>query len=164
MTMYHVRVVIVTTALVASAIVVGYAQPGRPKAEVTPVVDEAHAQPGKTVRVSLNVSLPPDVHVQSDKPRDASLIPTVLTIDPPAGVTVAEIVYPTPTDLAQAGQKEPLAVFGPTFAIGVRLTLAKDLAAGEVTVPARLRYQACDARSCYPPARADAQWTISVTR
>lgn len=162
--MHHARVVIVTTALVASAIVVGYAQPGRPKAEVTPVVDEAHARPGKTVRVSLNVSLPHDVHVQSDKPRDASLIPTVLTIDPPAGVTVAEIVYPTPTDLAQAGQKEPLAVFGPTFTIGVRLTLAKDLAAGEVTIPARLRYQACDARSCYPPARADARWTISVTR
>ncbi len=155
---------IVTAALVASAIAVGDAQPGRPKADVTTVVDSASAQAGTTVHASLNVSLPKDVHVQSDKPRDPSLIPTVLTIDPPAGVTVTEIVYPAPTDFAQAGQKEPLAVFGPTFAIGVRLTLAKDLAAGDVIVPARLRYQACDAKACYPPARADAQWTLRITQ
>ncbi len=154
----------VSAALVAGAIVTGSAQQGRPKADVTPIVDSASAQAGTTIRASLNVSLPKDVHVQSDKPRDPALIPTVLTIDPPAGVTVAEIVYPTPTDLAQAGQKQPLAVFGPTFAIEVRLALAKDLAAGDVTVPARLRYQACDAKVCYPPARADVQWTLHLTR
>lgn len=155
---------IVTLAWIASASVVGEAQPGRPKAEVTPVVESSSAQAGTTVRALLNVSLPNDVHVQSDKPRDPALIPTVLTIEPPPGVTVSSIEYPTPTDLAQAGQKQPLAVFGPTFTIGVRLALAKDVGVGEVIVPARLRYQACDAKVCYPPARADAQWTLRVTK
>jgi len=156
------RVVAVAVALVAIAVVVD-AQPGRPKAQVTPAVETAPVRAGAEVRVSLNVSLPQDVHVQSDKPRDSSLIPTVLTIDPPPGVTVTAIDYPAPTDLEQVGQKQPLAVFGPTFAIAVRLTLANDIA-GEVVVPARLRYQACDAKACYPPTRADAQWTINVGR
>jgi hypothetical protein len=39
----------------------------------------------------------------ANKPRDPSLIPTELTIEPPAGVVVAEIVYPEPIDLKQAG-------------------------------------------------------------
>lgn len=140
----------------------GHAQAGRPKATLAAAVDTAPVRAGTVVRVTLQVTLPQDVHVQSDEPRDTSLIPTVLTIEPPAGVTVAEIVYPEPADLEQAGQKAPLAVFGPTFTIGVRLTLAKDLPAGDLIVPGRLRYQACDARSCYPPARADTQWTLRV--
>ena len=69
------------------------------------------------------MALPEGLHVQSDKPRDPMLIPTVLTIEPPAGVTVAEIAYPEPTDFAQAGQKEPLAVFEQRFVVGAKLTL-----------------------------------------
>jgi hypothetical protein len=29
-------------------------------------------------------------------------------------------------------------------------------------VPAHLKYQACDEAVCYPPAKADAQWTLAV--
>lgn len=156
------RVIVLTTVLAVASTIVGLAQPGRPKAVVTATGEPAALKAGTTARVSLKVTLPADVHVQSDKPRDPALIPTVLTVDVPAGVVVSKIVYPTPTDLAQAGQKQPLAVFGPTFAIGVELALAKNLPAGDVTIPARLRYQACDARACYPPARAEAQWTLTV--
>jgi DsbC/DsbD-like thiol-disulfide interchange protein len=152
----------VVAAVLVSAVAVLGAQPGRPKAQVTAATDEPIARAGTVVRVSLNVTLPADVHVQSDKPRDPSLIPTVLTIDAPAGVVVTEIVYPTPTELTQEGQKQPLAVFGSSFTITARLTLAKDLAAGDVAVPARLRYQACDARACYPPARADAGIRLKI--
>jgi DsbC/DsbD-like thiol-disulfide interchange protein len=158
------RVVVLTSMLAFAGTVAGFAQPGRPKATVTPAGETAAPKAGTTARVSLNVTLPADVHVQSDKPRDPSLIPTVLTVDAPAGVTVSKIVYPTPTNLAQAGQKQPLAVFGPTFTIGVELALAKDLPPGDLVIPARLRYQACDARACYPPARAEAQWTLRVTQ
>ena len=40
--------------------------------------------------------LPEDVHVQAHKPRDPSLIPTVLTLEAPPGVTVDAINYPPP--------------------------------------------------------------------
>src|SRR5207247_7680419 len=48
------------------------------------------------------------------------------------------------------------------FAIGAVLSLPKNQPAGDLVVPAKLRYQACDANLCYPPATADAQWTIHV--
>jgi thioredoxin:protein disulfide reductase len=138
------------------------AQSRRPRAEVVPVAEHPDVHAGAAARVALKISLPEGLHTQSNKPRDPNLIPTVLTIDPPAGVTVDEIVFPPSTDLKQAGADQPLAVFEQTFAVGVQLSLASTVAAGDLVVPAHLRYQACDANLCYPPANADAQWTLHV--
>src|SRR5438045_483623 len=139
----------------------GDAQVRRPKADVTALVDSA-AKPGGSTRAALKVALPDGLHTQSNKPRDETLIPTELTIDAPQGVTVKEIVWPPATDLKQAGVEKPLAVFEQTFAIGVELALSASVPAGELAVPARLRYQACDATLCYPPANADVKWNIPV--
>ncbi len=137
------------------------AQVGRPRADLSAVAAGAvHA--GDKARLALKVSLPEGLHTQSDKPRDPTLIPTVLTINAPAGVTVDEIVFPKATDLKQAGQDQPLAVFEQVFAIGVQVSLAPSVRAGDLVIPARLRYQACDANLCYPPANADVQWTVHV--
>jgi thioredoxin:protein disulfide reductase len=134
----------------------------RPRAEVTPVVEKA-AIPGGRVRVALKVALPEGLHTQSDKPRDPTFIPTVLTLEAPAGVAVEEIVFPPASDLKQAGLPEPLSVFGERFAIGVEVSLASSVPAGELLLPAKLRYQACDANLCYPPTTANVQWTLPVT-
>ena len=134
----------------------------RPRAELTPVVKTSPARPGAVAQLSLTVTLPKDVHVQSDKPRDPNLIPTVLTIDAPAGITVEAIEYPAPTDLQQAGAAKPLAVFGSEFSIAVRVSVAATLAGDDVNLPAVLRYQACNATVCFPPTRATTQWTLTV--
>jgi thioredoxin:protein disulfide reductase len=150
------------TALISASPDVARAQLVRPKATVAPVVETAGVQAGGSVRVALRVSLPDGFHVQSNKPRDPSLIPTVLSVDPPAGVSGDEVVYPPSSDLNQVGQSQPLAVFERDFAIGVQLKVSAGTAAGEVMVPVHLRYQACDANLCYPPATADAQWPLHV--
>lgn len=138
------------------------AQPGRPRADVKPLVESAGVHAGAPVRLALDVSLPEGLHTQSNKPRDPMLIPTVLTIDAPVGVAVSEIVYPEATDLVQAGQKVPLAVFEQRFALGVKVALAASLPPGEIVVPARFRYQACDATTCFAPTREDVKWTLHV--
>jgi DsbC/DsbD-like thiol-disulfide interchange protein len=149
----------IALGILSCGLVVGQ---GRPKAEITPLVDADAVHAGSTVRVALQVALPDGLHVQSNKPRDPMLIPTVLTIEAPAGVTVAEIVYPEPTDFAQAGQKEPLAVFEQRFVVGAQLTLDATVAVSDLVVPARFRYQACDASTCFAPAREEARWTLQV--
>jgi len=141
---------------------VASAQIRRPRAEVTPLVETETVRAGGPVRLALKVSLPEGLHTQSNKPRDETLIPTVLTVDAPQGVTVDEIVWPPAQDLNQVGQDKPLAVFEREFAVGVVLTLAAGVPQGDLVVPAHLRYQACDANLCYPPATADTQWTVKV--
>src|SRR5262245_25113899 len=134
-------------------------------ADLTPILEHDGARLGSSVRAALQVSLPTEpagLHTNSNKPRDPNLIPIELTIDPPAGIAVAEIVFPEPIDLMQAGVKEPLSVFEHDFPIGVVFEIAKDVALGDVTIPATLRYQACDDRQCYFPVRLKTGWTMRV--
>jgi thiol:disulfide interchange protein len=156
-----VRGLVSVVALFLLALQGAAAQLRSVQAELTPIV-ESDAAAGASVRTALQVRLPDRFHVQSDAPRDPTLIPTVLTIDPPDGITVAEIVFPEATDFAQIGQAEPLAVFEQEFAIGVRLDVAPGAPLGPVSVPAKLRYQACDERLCYPPITADVLWPLTI--
>ncbi|HKE86236.1 MAG TPA: thioredoxin family protein [Vicinamibacterales bacterium] len=131
-------------------------------AELNPVV-ESEGRPGTKARAALLVTLPERFHVQSNAPRDPAFIPTVLTIEPPAGVKVEEIVFPPATDLKQAGQSQPLAVFEHEFAIGVQFDLATTIPSGAIEIPARIRYQACDDKLCYAPVTADVRWSLVVS-
>jgi len=153
-------------SLLAAGLVIGTlpmsAQLRRPRAELKPLAENDGVRAGGPLRLALQVSLPEGLHTQSNKPRDPLLIPTTLTIDPPPGVTVNEIVWPPSTNFTVAGQDQALAVFEHEFPIGVAVTLASTVAAGELVVPAHLRYQACNADLCFPPATADAQWTLRV--
>jgi len=115
------------------------AQVRRPKADVVALAERAGLHAGDTARIALKVSLPEGLHTQSNKPRDPLLIPTELTIDAPVGVSVKEVVFPPSTDLKQAGQDQPLAVFEQTFGIGVQMAIAPAVPAGKVVVPFHLR-------------------------
>jgi thiol:disulfide interchange protein DsbD len=134
----------------------------RPKAEVAPYTAATTIAAGSTTRVALTVTLPEGLHVQSDAPRDPSLIPTVLTVEAPAGVTVRNLIYPAPTDFEQAGAPQPLAVFEREFVTGAELAISEDANRGELIIPGRLRYQACDDRLCFAPQTATFQWTIRI--
>jgi thioredoxin:protein disulfide reductase len=154
-----IPIVVCGALLVAST---ASAQIRRPRAEVTPLVEHESVAAGAPLRAALKVALPEGLHTQSNKPRDPLLIPTELTIDAPATITVDEIVWPPSTDFVVAGQDKPLAVFEHEFAIGVALKVAANAPAGDITVPVKLRYQACDATICYAPATAQSQWTVKT--
>ncbi len=134
----------------------------RPRAEVSPLVETDGAHAGQTVRVALKVTLPTALHVQSDQPRDPSLIPTVLTLEPPDGFSVNALVYPESSELKQEGLDQPLVVFGHEFVIGAHLAIRAEVAPATFVIPGRLRYQACDDKVCYAPATAQFEWTVRV--
>jgi DsbC/DsbD-like thiol-disulfide interchange protein len=152
----------VTFAALLVTAAIAHAQMPRPKAETTAFVATDGVHAGSEARIALRVALPEGLHVQSNKPRDPNLIPTAIVFAPPAGVTIADIVYPAATDLAQAGQAQPLAVFEQSFLVGARLAIDRAATAGELVVPATFRYQACDAASCYPPATILTRWTLRI--
>src|SRR5262245_56320623 len=112
------RGVCLVVALLVWSVSPLHSQLRRPRADVATVVETDAGHAGAALKAAITVSLPEGLHVQSDRPRDPTLIPTVLTMEPPAGVKVEEIVYPPSTDLKQTGQDQPLAVFEREFAIG----------------------------------------------
>ncbi|MGE0445719.1 MAG: protein-disulfide reductase DsbD domain-containing protein, partial [Vicinamibacterales bacterium] len=138
------------------------AQLRRPKADVVTLAESDVVRPGSTVRLAVRVTLPEGLHVQSNAPKDPSLIPTTLTLEPPAGTEVKEIVFPDASDFTVAGIDEPLKVFEHEFYIGVQLAVASTVPAGQLALPATLRYQACNDQLCFAPATADAPWKLTV--
>jgi len=150
-------------AVVVLAIPAGAeAQLRPPRAEVTPLSAQSGVEPGATARVALDVLLPEGLHANSNRPRDPLLIAMELTPRPPEGVTVDEIVFPTPSDLKQVGSELPLSVFERRFALGVSLTIGPSVAPGDLVVPVHLRYQACDEQMCYFPVNEELSWTVRV--
>jgi thiol:disulfide interchange protein len=133
-----------------------------PRAQLTAIVEHEAVAPGAPLRVAVKVSLPEGLHANAHKPRDPKLIPVVLTINAPAGVTVEEIVYPEPTDLRQENAPQPLSVYEREFVIGAALRVARDAPAGALEIPLRLRYQACNEKLCYLPTTVQSSWTVKV--
>ena len=126
------------------------------------VVEQPSVAPGERLRALLLVPLPDDLHVQSNAPREAGLIPTALTFAPPEGVSVTEVVFPPSIDLDLPGYELPLAVYEHEIRIGIVFDVGGDRPAGPVVVPARLRYQACDDRQCFRPRDLDVRWQFDV--
>jgi thiol:disulfide interchange protein len=140
----------------------GLAQgPGPATLQLTPLV-ESDGAAGGTVRLALQIAVPDGLHIQSNAPRDPALIPTALTIDAPAGFAVTGIAFPDSIDFSMPGFDQPLAVFEHTIAVGVVMTVPAGQAAGNVAIPAHLRYQACDATQCFPPRTVETSWTLRV--
>src|SRR5439155_13755056 len=131
-------------------------------AQVSPIVGADGVHAGSAVRAAVQVKLPEGFHVQSNKPRDPSLIPTRLTLDPTPSVTATEIVFPPPVDQTVLGYDQPLAVFERDFAIGVQFAVASSASVGDVVAPGHLRYQACNETTCFPPKTVDVAWTLHI--
>lgn len=154
--------VLVTCAALAAGVLPATAQLRKVPVEIVPVVESDRVRAGTTIKAALQVTLPEGLHVQSNKPRDPSLIPTELMLEPPTGVRGLEVVFPKAVDFPQEGLPEPLLVFEREFTIGVQFTIAGDVAAGPRTVPFELRYQACDDKVCFAPSSKKGEWTIEV--
>jgi len=132
--------------------------------EAVPIVETVgeavHA--GTIVHAALKVTIADGFHAQSNHPRDPSLIPMTLAIDAPPGIRAVEVVFPKSTEFSLPGYPEALSVFEREFVIGVPLVIAKDHPAGTVTIPAHLRYQACNDKQCFKPVVFDTSWTLRI--
>ena len=141
----------------------GAAQLRLPEVAIRPVGETDAVYADTTVRVALEVELEAGFHVNANTPLDEALIPTVLTLEPPEGVTLEGVAFPEPILFSLVGQEDdPLAVFEEQFRIGAELRVDGALPPGSYTVPGTLRYQACNDRMCFSPTRAPIQFDLQV--
>lgn len=121
-------------------------------ASIESVEIKGDAIAGSRVTAVVKVKLEKGYHVHSNKPSQPEFIPTVLTVEPAAGVKAGTIVYPAGKSEKVAGLDKPLSVYEGHFEVSVPLGLAAS-AKLPLTVPATLSYQACQGAKCYAPQR-----------
>lgn len=115
-------------------------------------VPEANAiAAGGELKVSVNVTVAAGYHVQANPPSEKYLIPTTLTLEPADGFTISPPIYPKGEAHRLEGTEEDLLTYDETFTIQITLKAAAALKSGDYVLNGKLRYQACDARSCFAP-------------
>jgi len=117
--------------------------------------------PGTTARLVAIADVEPGWHLQAHVPTFDYLIPTVLTIEAPPGWPGATVAYPQPEMYRFGFAEEELAVYQGRVRFFVDQPVPAD-AAGEVTLRATLRYQACDDRQCLPPVERTAEVSVAI--
>ena len=103
---------------------------------------------GKASPVALHFRVKEGLHINSNKPKDEFLIPTVFSIPEASGVRLDKADYPVGKEFelpVEPGTK--LIVYTGDFTIDARIVAQP----GDHMVEAKLRYQACDANVCLPP-------------
>jgi thiol:disulfide interchange protein DsbD len=118
---------------------------------------------GESFEAAVVVEIAKGFHMNSHKPSEDYMIPTVITPDPPAGIKVVDTVYP-------AGQlknfsfspKKPLNVYTDTVTLKLKLTADEKAPLGTMSIPTTLRYQACNDTTCLPPVKVPVVVRINV--
>jgi thiol:disulfide interchange protein DsbD len=121
------------------------------------------ARPGGTAEAALSLKLDAGFHVNSNTPSNPFLIPLRLTWSPGPLETV-EVVFP-PSRTEKFGFSEtPLSVFAGEFDIVTRFKVAAAAAAGSRALTGKLRYQACNDRTCLTPRTIEVTLPIEIVK
>jgi len=129
----------------------------RPIAPAEPVV------PGKPAMVTVEICIPNLYHINSDRPLQDFLIPTTLEFASDPAVVVNKVIFPAPVVKKFKFSQEPLAVFEGIVGIKAELSIPSQLTSKEIALKGRVRYQACDEQTCFPPEVQSFTLTIPVT-
>lgn len=135
------------------------------KARLTLAADRTAYAPGATVRIAAQVSIEPGWHINSHTPTFDYLIPTVLELPLPKawGASGAATVHYPPAQTARFSfADQPLSVYQGEVEIDAEVRVPASAAAGPVSLPARLHYQACNDSQCLPPVDAAAQIQLRI--
>lgn len=124
--------------------------------------DTAKAPPGSTVTLKLTADIASGWHIYSMTPVEDGPIPTTIKCAEDPAIESCQAVQPPPkVERDPVLQKEVGQFTGqPVFLVQVKLK--PDAPAGQVTVTAQSRYQACDDRECKRPKTKPASFTLTV--
>ena len=117
---------------------------------------------GRNVRATVVMDIPAGLHVQSNKPLDKYLVPTKLDIETPSGMSVGPISYPRPLMRKLKFSKNSVAVYEGKAMIRFNVTVPANYSGGSGDIKGKLRFQACNDESCFPPVTREVKMWLNV--
>jgi thiol:disulfide interchange protein DsbD len=117
---------------------------------------------GRVVKANVVMEIPHGLHVQSNKPLDKFLIATKLDVETPSGMTVGAIVYPRALMRNLKFSKNKVAVYEGRTSIRFPITIPANYSGGSGEIRGKLRFQACNDESCFPPVTREVKMWLNV--
>ena len=107
------------------------------------------------MQAKIPVTVDAGFHVNSDKPKEEFLVPLSLTWTSTGALDPGAVIYPKPT-IEKVGDQQ-LLVFTGKFDLLANFKIGSSASAGPGSAAGKLRYQACNSNTCFPPK------TIAIT-
>lgn len=117
---------------------------------------------GRSVRATVVMDIPNGLHVQSNKPFDKFLVATKLDVETPSGMSVGPITYPRALSRKLKFSKGMVAVFEGRAMIRFNVTVPANYSGGSGEIKGKLRFQACNDESCFPPVTREVKMWLNV--
>lgn len=155
---------LIANSLVLLCATVALAQGSSPTVSVAPIGTIVVVRGGKApLNIALRVNR--GFHVNSNKPNDELLLPTVVHLNPPQGIMILNIQYPEGEQLSLPFMgKDALSVYSGTFAVNAEVRIPKASPLGTLRVHGEVKYQACDNRQCFPPKSTPLEFDVKVVK
>ncbi len=129
---------------------------------LTPPPAPLVARPGKLMEVPVRFTVEHGYHINSNRPSLDYLIPTRLEWSA-SGLKHLEDRFP-PAELKafSFSPEKKLSVYEGRQTMKSRFAVPATAPAGKLTLSGRLHYQACDDKTCYPPASVDVRVPVEI--
>jgi thiol:disulfide interchange protein DsbD len=117
---------------------------------------------GRVTRATVVMEIPSGLHVQSSKPLDKFLVATKLDIETPSGMQVGPISYPRPVMRKLKFSKGNVAVYEGRALVRFNVTVPANYSGGSGEIKGKLRFQACNDESCFPPVTREVKMWLNI--
>ncbi|HYO92407.1 MAG TPA: protein-disulfide reductase DsbD N-terminal domain-containing protein [Pyrinomonadaceae bacterium] len=111
---------------------------------------KVEVEAGKSTQANVKLKIKEGYHINANPPSQYQ-IATQLTVEQSDGITAGQAKYPASLTRKFSFSEEALAVYEKEATISVPLSAQAGAMKGERSIPARVRFQACDDQVCYPP-------------
>jgi hypothetical protein len=156
------RLALCSLALFVSA--TALAQGTSPSVSVAPIRTIVVTR-GSKAPLNVEMQVNKGFHVNSNKPLDELLLPTVVHLSPPEGIMIMNVRYPEGEQLALAFMgSDKLSVYSGPFVVTAEVRVPKTAALGTQRVHGEVKYQACDNRQCFPPKSTPLEFDVKVVK
>ncbi len=110
--------------------------------------------PGKTVKATVVLSLPGDLHANSRYPGSAYAIPTTVTARG-NGLRIGAVSYPRGKNRKFEFSSDTINVYEGRTTFKFDVTVPANYTRKTISVRVKVKYQACTNEVCYPPKTKD---------
>jgi thioredoxin:protein disulfide reductase len=118
---------------------------------------------GTEFKIAVKINIDPQWHINSNKPHEDFLIPSVLSLDTTSGFSITKIQYPKSQDRKLSFSDKPLSVFENEIYIGALANAPANLKPGTYKLAVTFEYQSCNDKTCLPPNSVSDTLTIEIT-
>jgi hypothetical protein len=121
-----------------------------------------HLERGKTTAAQIDVSLAKPFHVQANPASKPHLIATELVFEAALGISVSSVQYPVGVLFHLSPGTEAISTYQDHFAIEFVLKAGSKVHKGKQLLHAKLKYQACDEKTCFRPSDVPVEFWVEI--